>query len=80
MVTFLERESLRLNLFKNKHFIGILSILVTLLLVASFLTISTSYFNTKEISTLSSQCYENGGEIILEIHNNLTSEYSFECK
>ena len=76
----MERESLRLNIFKNKHFIGILSILVTLLLVASFLTISTSYFNTKEINTLSSQCYENGGEVILEIHNNLTSEYSFECK
>ena len=59
---------------------GISSILVTLLLVASFFTIATSYFNTKEINTLSSQCYENDGEIILEIHNNLTSKYSFECK
>ncbi len=59
---------------------GILSILVTPLILASFLTITTSYFNTKEISTLSSQCYENGGEIILEIHNHLTSKYSFECK
>ena len=76
----LERESLRLNIFKNKHFIGISSILVILFLVASFLTIATSYFNTKEISTLSSHCYENGGEVIVEIHNNLTNEYSFECK
>ena len=76
----MEKEGLRLNIFKIKHFKGILSILVPLLLVASFLTIGTSYFNTKEINTLSSQCYENDGEVILEIHNNLTSKYSFECK
>jgi hypothetical protein len=69
-----------MKVFKNKRYIGISSILVTLLLVASFFTIETSYFNTKEINTLSSQCYENDGEVILEIHNSLTSKYSFECK
>ena len=69
-----------MNIFKNKHFIGISSILVTLLLVSSNLTVATSYFNSKEISTLSSQCYENGGEVILEIHSHLSNEYSFECQ
>ena len=67
-------------LLKNKYFIGILWILVTLLLVAHFLVISTGYLNTKEISLLASQCYENSGEVIIEIHNNLTNKYSFECK
>ncbi|WP_332698198.1 hypothetical protein [Halalkalibacter lacteus] len=67
-------------LLKNQHLMGISWILVILLLVASFLIISKGYFNTKEISSLTSQCYENGGEIILEIHDNLTNEYSFECK
>lgn len=65
--------------FKNKHVIGISWILVTFLLVASFLTIASSYFNTKEISSFSSQCYENGGQVLLEIHNNFTNEYFFEC-
>ena len=67
-------------LLKDKYVIGIMWILATLLLVASFLLISTGYFNTKEISLLTSQCYENSGEVIIEIHNNLTSEYSFKCK
>lgn len=70
-----------LNIFKSRHFVGTLLVTVTLfLLVASFLTISTSYFNTKEINALSSQCYKNGGEVIIDIHNNFTSKYSFECK
>jgi hypothetical protein len=68
-----------MTIFKNKHVIGISWILVTFLLVASFLTIASIYFNTKEISSFSSQCYENGGRVILEIHNNFTNEYSFEC-
>ena len=67
-------------LLKNKYIIGISLILATLLLVMSFLVISTSYSNTKEISVFTSGCYENGGEVTLEIHNNLTSAYSFECK
>jgi hypothetical protein len=49
-------------LLKNKYFMVILWISATLLLVASFLVISTGYFNTKEISLLTSQCYENSGE------------------
>jgi hypothetical protein len=69
-----------MELLKNKYFIGISWILATLLLVVSFLVISTSYFNTQEIRLMTSECYENSGEVIIEIHNNLTNEYSFECK
>jgi hypothetical protein len=64
----------------KKHFTGVLWILVSALFVVAFLTIESSYFNTKEINLASTRCYEIGGEVILEIHNNLTSEYSFECK
>jgi hypothetical protein len=66
--------------FKNKYFIGISWALSTLLLVVCVLTIASSYFNTKVISSVTSKCYENGGVAILEIHNNITSEFSFECK
>ena len=66
--------------FKSKYFKSILSILVIALFGVSLLTHAYSYFNTKEINLISTQCYEIGGEAILEIHNNITSEYSFECK
>jgi hypothetical protein len=69
-----------MKLLKSKYFIGISWILATLLLVVSFLVVSTSYFNTQEIRLLTSGCYENSGEVLIEIHNNLTNEYSFECK
>ena len=69
-----------MTIFKNKNIISISWILITLLLVTSVLTLASSYFNTKEISSVTSQCYENGGEPIVEIHNNITSNYSFECK
>lgn len=68
-----------MNYSKSKYATGILIIIMTLLLVVSFLIASTSYFNTKEIRSLISQCQENGGEETLEIHSNLTSKYSFEC-
>ena len=51
-----------------------------ILLVASFLVITSSYFNTKEIDSLSMQCSENGGNTVLEIHSALLTSYSFECK
>ena len=69
-----------MSVLKSKHFVGVLWILATFLLVAFFLVISISYFNTKEINAFTSGCYENGGEVILEIHDNITSKYSFECK
>jgi len=69
-----------MTIFKNKYFAGNLWILAIALLVLSFLTHVNSYFNTKEINLFSTQCYENEGEVILEIHNNITGEYSFECK
>lgn len=69
-----------MSVFENKYFTGVLLIGITLLLVASLLIASASYFNTKEIGALRSQCHENGGEEIVEIHNDLTSNYSFECR
>ncbi|EPD52115.1 hypothetical protein MHH33_13240 [Paenisporosarcina sp. FSL H8-0542] len=69
-----------MTVFKNRHFTGGLLILVLALFGFAFLTISSSYFNTSEINLASTRCYEIGGEVILEIHNNFTSEYSFECK
>ncbi len=45
-----------------------------------FLINMYSYFNTKELDSASTKCYENDGEVIFKIHNNLTSKYSFECK
>ncbi|MGE7093645.1 hypothetical protein ACQKII_19745 [Lysinibacillus sp. NPDC048646] len=69
-----------MTIFRNKYFGEVLWILVIALFGVAFLTISTSYFNTKQINLVSTRCYELGGEVILEIHNNFTSEYSFECK
>lgn len=51
-----------MSLTKNKYVTDVLLIALTLLLVVSFLIASTSYFNTKEIGALSSQCHENGGQ------------------
>lgn len=73
-------EVLVLESLKSKYFIAVSLILAIFLLVVSFLVISASYFNTKEISLFTSECYANSGEVIIEIHNNLTNEYSFECK
>lgn len=50
------------------------------LLIVAFMVLTTSYFNTKEIKLASEGCYEVGGSIVLEIHNSMTSSYSFECK
>lgn len=51
-----------------------------ILLIASLLVITSSYFNTKQIDSLSMQCSENGGNTALEIHSALFASYSFECK
>lgn len=77
---YLNEEALIMELLKNRYFKRISWSLATFLLVVFFLVISTSYLNTKEIRLLTSGCYENRGEVIIEIHNNLTSAYSFECK
>ncbi|MFS0575063.1 hypothetical protein AB1K83_05485 [Sporosarcina sp. 179-K 3D1 HS] len=69
-----------MTIFKNKHFTGVLSVVVLALFALSFLTHSYSYFHTKEINLLSTRCYENDGKVLLEIHNNLTGAYSFECQ
>lgn len=69
-----------MTLSENKYVAGTVLIAITLLLVVSLLIAGTSYFNTKEISALSSQCHENGGEETIEIYHRLTSEYSFECR
>lgn len=69
-----------MTVFKRKHFSRVLLILVLALFGVTILTIASSYFNTSEINLASTRCYEMGGEVILEIHNNFTSEYSFKCK
>ncbi len=68
-----------MNTLRNKKSIGIFSMIMLLVVVALVLTISTSYFNTKELNNIATQCYENNGVAKLEIHNNLTNRYSFEC-
>ncbi|QDP99319.1 hypothetical protein FOH38_01425 [Lysinibacillus fusiformis] len=67
-------------IFRNKYFTQVLWILVIALFGVAFLTISSSYFNTKQINLAITRCNEMGGEVILEIHNNFSSEYSFKCK
>ncbi|MER2010536.1 MAG: hypothetical protein ABS939_24190 [Psychrobacillus sp.] len=57
--------------------IGLIGVTITGLLL---IIVTSSYFNTKEINLLTSGCTEAGGASTLEIHNNLTSDYSFECK
>ncbi|MGE7837089.1 hypothetical protein ACQKND_05650 [Viridibacillus arvi] len=71
---------MKITILKNKYFTGVLWIIVIALFGVSFLIHIYSYFNTKEINSASSQCYENGGEVKLKIYNNLTSDYYFECK
>lgn len=56
------------------------SVGAVVLLIVAFMVLTTSYFNTKEIKLASEGCYEVGGNVVLEIHNSVTSSYSFECK
>ncbi|WP_400162600.1 hypothetical protein ACAF76_003145 [Brevibacillus sp. TJ4] len=59
---------------------AVLVIALVLVAVASFLLITYSYLNTKEIRSLTAQCYEEKGTVLLEIHNDVTSSYSFACQ
>ena len=74
------RGVLKLTVLKNKYFTGVLWILLLALFGVAFLTITSSYYNTAEINLAITGCNEIGGKVILEIHNNFTSEYSFECE
>ena len=65
---------------KNKYFLQVVFLLGIAIVGLLFFTISSSYFNTKEINLANNGCLEIGGTPILDIHSNLTSEYSFECK
>lgn len=69
-----------MHVLRNKVFISISLVIILFLLISSFLIILTSYFNTKEINNLTSGCYEVDGVITLDIHNNMTSRYSFSCE
>jgi hypothetical protein len=69
-----------MTILKNKHITRVLLVLALTFFGIAFFTIASSYFNTSEINLAITRCYEIGGEVILEIHNNFTSEYSFECK
>ena len=64
----------------NKYLLSIIGLIGVAVVGLLLLTVTSSYFNTKEINLLTSGCTEAEGASTLEIHNNLTSEYSFECK
>ncbi|MCP3027180.1 hypothetical protein [Halobacillus sp. A5] len=69
-----------MTLLTNKYFISASIVITALLLAGSFILLTNYYFNTKEINSFTSQCYDHGGQVLLEIHNNFTNDYSFECK
>ena len=64
----------------NKYVKQAVGLIGLALIVVLFITSISSYFNTKEINLLHEGCHKVEGTSILKIHNNLTSEYSFECK
>lgn len=64
----------------NKYFLQVFGLMGMVLIGLLLITVTSSYFNTKEINLLTSGCTKAGGASTLEIHNNITSEYSFECK
>ena len=65
---------------KNSKFVfSFTLVVVAVLFTSSLLVASASYFNNKEIETLTIKCYENNGKPTLEINNELTNNYSFEC-
>ncbi|PVE64399.1 hypothetical protein [Priestia megaterium] len=68
------------SFWNNKNTTAISLLIVTLLIVSFILITSTTYFNNKQIQSASSQCYEKGGEVQLEIHNTWTNDFSFQCK
>ena len=67
-------------IYKNRLFTAFFWILVSTLFVVTSLTIAFNYLNTSEINIASTRCYEVEGKVILKIHNNITSAYSYECK
>ncbi len=67
-------------LLRNNYFISALWLSVLLVLACLCLIISSSYFNSKEISLLTSRCDEVNGKVLLHIQNHLTNDYSFECQ
>ncbi|PJN90802.1 hypothetical protein CVN76_00925 [Bacillus sp. mrc49] len=67
-------------MLQNKRFKGISIVFATALFVSSVLIVSSSYFNSKQIQSETSQCYQNNGNVMLEIHNRFTNEFSFECQ
>lgn len=63
----------------NKFLLAFTSVFTSIILTTSFLVASASYFNNKEIDSLTSQCYQNDGVPTLTINNQLTHKYSFQC-
>ncbi|RWZ58570.1 hypothetical protein EQV77_06280 [Halobacillus fulvus] len=64
----------------KRNLLVLLFVVLFAVIAGLFIMMTSSYFNTKEIDLLVSGCYENGGKVMLEIHNTLTSSYSFECE
>lgn len=67
-------------MLKNNKLILSFTVVVTgIIFTSSILIASASYFNNKEIDSLTNQCYQNNGEPTLKISNELTNNYSFNC-
>ena len=65
---------------RKKEFLSSFTLAFTgILLLVSLLVVSASYFNNKEIETLTSQYFKRNGEPTLKIYNGLTNNYSFVC-
>ena len=63
----------------NKIIVAFTSVFTGVIFTGSILIASASYFNNKEIDSLTAQCYQNDGEPTLIINNQLTNNYSFQC-
>lgn len=67
-------------MFKNnKLILSFTLVFIGIIFTSSILVASASYFNNKEIDSLTNKCHQNNGEPTLEINNKITNSYSFEC-
>lgn len=64
----------------NKYLLPVIGLIGVTIIGLLLIIVTSSYFHTKEINLLTSGCTKAGGASTLVIHNNLTSDYSFECK
>ncbi|MCG3088531.1 hypothetical protein [Sporosarcina cyprini] len=69
-----------MSFINKRNLQGVIWLLVIVLFAVCLIMLTDNYFNNQQINLLLTGCSKNGGEAILEIHNNFTGSYSFECK